>query len=126
MAGALALATMRDVRMTYVHQDSLYVLAIRLAGEPSGYVRLVQHHRHSWIDEIAVHPAHRGKGLASLLLETVIARFGHRHLGLYCCPFVPYTRPEKPGLDRDVLLAWYERYGFVPDDDGDCMWRPAH
>ncbi|MET7809778.1 GNAT family N-acetyltransferase [Streptomyces sp. NPDC005395] len=117
--------TERDVRVTYVHRESLFQFQVGAVDEPSGYANVVQHHRHVWIDEIAVRPERRGEGLASMLLNAVIDKFGHRHIGLSCCPFVPYARPVNPGLDRDRLLDWYGRHGFEADEYDQCMWRPA-
>lgn len=114
-----------DVRMTYVHRQSLFQFEIGPVDQPAGYARVTQHHRHVWIEEIAVRPERRGQGLASRLLDAVIEKFGHREPGLSCFPFVPYARPVRPGLDRERLLAWYGRRGFVIDEYDECMWRPA-
>ncbi|MFE3033027.1 hypothetical protein ACFXKY_15455 [Streptomyces canus] len=60
-----------------------------------------------------------------MLLEAVIARFGHRDTGLCCSPFIPNWLPLRPGLDRDRLLHWYGRHGFEPHHEDNRMYRPA-
>ncbi|MFF5668827.1 GNAT family N-acetyltransferase [Streptomyces hygroscopicus] len=78
----------------------------------------------AWLEEIAVHPVHRGQGLATRLLNAAIERFGHQELGLTCEPFEPAFNVHKPGLDSDQLRAWYDRHGFRPDD-GHTLTRPS-
>ncbi|MFF0206412.1 GNAT family N-acetyltransferase [Streptomyces althioticus] len=125
-AQAAPAADDRQVRVTYREKGSEYWFTTGPAGAPTGYARVVQHHRHTWIDEIAVHPGARGRGLATLLLTAVIERFGHRTIGLHCAPFTPQCwEPRPPGLECDRLLHWYGSHGFEADAFDECMWRPG-
>ncbi|MDQ0762021.1 GNAT family N-acetyltransferase [Streptomyces canus] len=93
-------------------------------GERIAYACVMQCHGFAWLEEIAVHPDHRGHGLATRLLVAAIDRFGRQQLGLGCEVFQPAFPVKRTGLDADQLRAWYGRHGFEPDD-GNTLIRPA-
>ncbi|KUN37704.1 hypothetical protein AQJ30_15585 [Streptomyces longwoodensis] len=125
MSRAPSSAAESGVRVTYVHQGHEYHFQIGPERAPHGYAVAVQLHTYVWLEEIAVRPEWRGRGIGGRLLDDVIARFGHQSIGLHCCPFVPdFGEPQrKVGLHSDDLLAWYGRRGFELADDGHRMFR---
>ena len=63
--------------------------------------------RRGWVNRLATHPDHRGRGLAQLLvaeLETRLRSRGCRKLNLLVEP------------DNDDVVAWYERLGYRRDE----------
>ncbi|MCZ1012337.1 GNAT family N-acetyltransferase [Streptomyces lydicus] len=76
-----------------------------------------------WISRITVHPHHRGRGYATLLLNTVLAALPDMAIGLAAAPLQTST----PGLDGIELRSWYTRHGFAPaprHGDPHRMLRP--
>ncbi|MFF5968233.1 GNAT family N-acetyltransferase [Streptomyces collinus] len=94
-------------------------------GERIAYACVMQCRGFAWLEEIAVHPDHRGRGLASRLLTAALEKFGTQQVGLSCEVFDPAFPVHRPGLDADQLHAWYRRHGFQPED-GRNLTRPAN
>ncbi|WP_194838447.1 N-acetyltransferase [Nocardia sp. XZ_19_369] len=69
-----------------------------------------------WIFELSVHPAYRGSGMATTLLQTVLSRHSDRAVGLSCTPFQPSRWPPADGtyqgMNPSALADWYHRHGF--------------
>ncbi|MEU9752214.1 GNAT family N-acetyltransferase [Streptomyces althioticus] len=68
-----------------------------------------------WLDEIAVDPAHRGRGHATRLLNAARAHDASTPLRLAARAFVPDRNAwDAPGLTDEQLAAWYARHGARP------------
>lgn len=63
------------------------------------------------ISRVSVLPPHRGKGLTARLLTEVTDAADAEGVTLYLEPIPDASRT---GLDRDQLIAFYERHGFRP------------
>lgn len=78
-------------------------------GQKVGHIRLTG--EGTEIDDLAVSPKHRGKGIANRLMQEAIDKFGHQTIRLHASPF------GKGGLDAEGLMAFYAKHGFVPEPD---------
>ncbi|MFD0393397.1 GNAT family N-acetyltransferase [Streptomyces nogalater] len=69
---------------------------------------------------MGVHPKHRGRGLATVLLQAVVAEYAGAQIALSAEPYTPVLEnwPREEGLTADTLAAWYSRHGFraAPDE----------
>ena len=73
------------------------------------------------ITGITTRQSERGKGHASRYLRSQILPLAdEEEVTLVLAP-----NPSPPGLDLEQLTAWYERLGFVMDEEG-TMWRLPH
>lgn len=104
--------------------DPLFWFEFGLNKGNIAYACVMQFGGFAWLEEVAVHPDHRGQGLATRLLTEVIAELGSQELRLCCEVFPPDWDVHRPGLDVDQLRAWYGRYGFQPDS-GSRLVRPV-
>lgn len=80
-----------------------------------GYARMIDQGR--TLDDLYVHPEHRGGGLGHALMGEVVRQFGHNPLHLYASPFTR-GRKDKGGLDNDQLQAFYSQHGFTQVENG--------
>ena len=74
------------------------------AGETAGVLVLVETESGLLLDNVAVHPAHQGKGLGRLLLERAESEArerGYAHLELYTHECMTEN------------IAWYKRNGYA-------------
>jgi GNAT superfamily N-acetyltransferase len=90
---------------------------VMVAGECRGYARVTDQGDEVFIDEIAVHPDYRGRGIGTVLLETVLTHHTGRAFALDCEPYNPevWTDPDSDtigGMGWDDLLDWYATRGF--------------
>lgn len=81
-------------------------------GEPRGFALARRAAGQAWIEALAVHPEHRGRGLGTRLLERACAWAGLRPVRLGAGPahFFPGVPDDCPGA-RD----FFRRRGFEPD-----------
>jgi peptidoglycan hydrolase-like protein with peptidoglycan-binding domain/GNAT superfamily N-acetyltransferase len=84
-------------------------ITAKIWGEKAGHIRLTG--EGTEIDDLAVSPKHRGKGVAHRLMQEAIDKFGHQTIRLHASPF------GKGGLDAEGLMAFYAKHGFVPEPD---------
>ncbi len=75
------------------------------------------------INFLYVEPEYRRKGIATGLIQQIIADYGKDH-DLYL-DVAPFETKESPLLDKEVIRAFYERLGFQPCTEGDQMYRYA-
>ncbi|MFJ5120866.1 GNAT family N-acetyltransferase [Kitasatospora sp. NPDC088548] len=89
-------------------------VALHVDGEVIGFANAIDCEDEVWIAEIAVHPGYQGRGLGTLLLASVLARYSGRDVALSCDPFAPSGNgwPPSTGLPVEALAAWYSRHGF--------------
>lgn len=80
-----------------------------------GYARMIDQGR--TLDDLYVHPDHRGSGVGHALMGEVVRQFGHNPLHLYASPFTR-GRKDKGGLDNDQLQSFYSQHGFTPVEGG--------
>lgn len=71
------------------------------------------------VTRINVPAEHRGKGIGSKLLRSIVADADIMGVTLILEPS-PYG-----GLNYEQLTAWYKRYGFVERDDGMYTRQPV-
>ncbi len=67
-----------------------------------------------WVARVYVHPRFRSKGLASKLLAHACEIADERQIVMYLCP-----NPYDSTIDLGRLVALYERFGFVAQEDED-------
>ncbi|MDE1675110.1 GNAT family N-acetyltransferase [Nocardia gipuzkoensis] len=111
-------------------QDRFCVTA---AGECRGYARATDAGDEIWIDEIAVHPDYRERGIGTVLIEAVLTHHTGRAFALSCEPYNPvvWTDPDADiigGMGWDDLFDWYAGYGFRRASgrgESCCMVRTA-
>ncbi|MDQ0762019.1 GNAT family N-acetyltransferase [Streptomyces canus] len=115
------------IRHTVLSGEHGHWFEIGPEGGHVAHVHVIQCRSFAWIEEIAVHPAHRGRRLATRLLTAVIAEFGDQDLALSCSAFVSdtYWEPKRPGLNNEQLRAWYGRHGFHGDSGDARLIREA-
>lgn len=89
--------------------DTVYV-----DGETNSIADLVQLEPYRYLlTRIVVPTEHRHKGVATKLLERIITQIDEHAMELEVHP-VPYDDT----VDRDKLIAWYHKNGFVQQPDG--------
>jgi GNAT superfamily N-acetyltransferase len=82
-----------------------------------GWANVIDRGFEHWIAELWTEPDFRRRGIATALLDAVIA---DRHrIALSATPFDP------DGMTVDELAAWYGRRGFQPDGAEHRMLREA-
>lgn len=105
-----------------VHEDNTVIGAcqLQLPGDPGdmsfcadGMRRDIEDgDRHAYVEWIACHPEHAGKGIGSTLLQWAVD---------YCRQKSMYTLSLQVGGSNDRAMQLYERHGFVtktqPGDD---------
>lgn len=98
-----------------------------------GYASVIAMPGRAWLAELWVHPRARSAGRATVLLDAVTGRFGHRAITLSAEPFslprsVHLPGGDLPGLPAASLAAWYGRHGFrpAPGPEKNLMTRPPH
>ena len=79
-------------------------LVISDIGDVVGYILLSRTPEHGVIDEVAVHPAHRRKGLGEALVNLAIRSFGDRKITLVL-------------MDENPARHLYEKLGFVVHEE---------
>jgi ribosomal protein S18 acetylase RimI-like enzyme len=98
LAEELASVLARDPELVMVVEDGGAIVASVL-GTWDG--------RRGWVNRLATHPGHRGRGLARLLITELEERLrakGCRKLNLLIEP------------DNAAVVAWYERLGYRRSD----------
>jgi GNAT superfamily N-acetyltransferase len=86
-------------------------------GEVIAHVEVGERHGVIILTNVWVHHEHRRKGLATQLVERVIADYGDRDLYLHVRAYI-----DQP-LDDEALIVWYTRFGFEPIADAPGMMR---
>lgn len=89
------------MRNTYYDADTRSIITLDPEQRPGGWT----------ISRVSVLPRHRGKGIASRLLTEVTDAADTENEVLY---LEPLPDASGTGLDRDQLIAFYERHGFRP------------
>lgn len=75
-----------------------------------------------WITRVSVLPPHRGNGIASRLLDLVCADADAEGITLWLG--ISPDIADVTALPYEELEAFYERRGFVNQEDGGIMKRP--
>jgi GNAT superfamily N-acetyltransferase len=99
-----------------------------LGGRSVGDATTIDCGHEVWIAELYMHPDHRGRGLATSLLEAIFCRHAGRVLALAAAPFERSERsPARPAkmLSADELAAWYGRHGFHRDGGHRMVRHPS-
>ena len=79
-----------------------HVWAVDAAGEPVGYLRVLEEDGHARIGRVLVAAPERGRGLADRLMRSALELVG----------------PRTSVLDaQSHLRDWYARYGYARDGD---------
>ena len=86
--------------------------------EGKGWVKLYEDNDHWMIDLIQVNPEHRRKGVGTRMLKDL--------LSLDSKPVHLQADPTDPSIPTHVLVAWYEKHGFVvtPGTDHWMIYTP--
>lgn len=92
------------------HSDDLH-LAVANNGDVAGYVLTSRAPEGGVIDEVAVHPAHRRKGLGEALTRAAVRSLGHRTITL----IVLDDNPARRLYERLGFAVWEERLDLVLD-----------
>jgi GNAT superfamily N-acetyltransferase len=99
----------------------------------AGFANVIDEGTRVWVAEIWVRPEFRSAGLATVLLDAVVTRFGERVIALSPTPFMlsrggSLPEGDSPGLSAAALASWYGRHGFRRGPraapDGPLMARP--
>lgn len=88
------------------------VFAASEDGENIGYVTCDDSPGHVFLQELYVHPAWRGRGIARSLIEQALAFYRGREVRLKA---EPYEKPEYPAampVDVARLRRFYQSLGF--------------
>jgi len=92
---------------TVLEHDPDLVLVVEDGGSVVASVLGTWDGRRGWVNRLATHPGHRGRGLARLLvteLETRLRAKGCRKVNLLIEP------------DNAAVVTWYERLGYRRED----------
>jgi len=103
----LRLEPLAEELASVLERDPDLVLVVEDGGSIVASVLGTWDGRRGWVNRLATHPGHRGRGLARLLvteLETRLRAKGCRKLNLLI---------ERDNAD---VVAWYERLGYRRDD----------
>lgn len=84
-------------------------LAVSDAGDVVGYVLVSRTTDHGVIDEVAVHPSHRRKGLGEALTQWAIRDFGERQITLV----VMDENPARYLYEKLGFVVWEERFDLI-------------
>ena len=94
--------------------SSSHFTVAELAGAVAGYAQGEVHPPAAHLNRIAVHPAHQGRGLGTLLLCDALRAFwrqGARHVTL------------NTQADNARSHQLYRRFGFEPTGDSVAAWQ---
>ena len=94
------------------HYPQAQFLALLENGDTIGRLYLAESEAAIWIVDILLHLSRRNQGIASLLLNGLLAQAAHRQLAI--CLHVDKT-------NRAALL--YQRLGFRVRGESDLAWR---
>lgn len=103
----LRLEPVAEELASVLERDPELVLVVEDGGSIVASVLGTWDGRRGWVNRLATHPGHRGRGLARLLITELEARLrakGCRKLNLLIEP------------DNAAMVAWYERLGYQRDD----------
>ena len=103
----LRLEPVAEELASVLERDPELVLGVEDGGSIVASVLGTWDGRRGWVNRLATHPGHRGRGLARLLITELEARLrakGCRKLNLLIEP------------DNAAMVAWYERLGYQRDD----------
>jgi len=78
--------------------------------------------KRGYISRINVPQPQRGQGHASTLLKRIIQDADQQGITLYLEP-VPGDGPR--GLSHTALIRWYEKYGFIMEDNNQMRREPC-
>jgi len=103
----LRLEPVAEELASVLERDPELVLVVEDGGSIVASVLGTWDGRRGWVNRLATHPGHRGRGLARLLITELEARLrdkGCRKLNLLI------------EADNAAMVAWYERLGYQRDD----------
>jgi GNAT superfamily N-acetyltransferase/ribosomal protein L37AE/L43A len=91
-----------------------------LGEDKAGSARMIDQGR--TLDDLYVHPDHRGKGVGHALMGEVLRQFGHNTIDLHASPF-SQGKKDQGGLDAKTLQDFYRGHGFTSQGDSAYMSR---
>ena len=93
----------RKLFAEYAHKCGGLFLVASTGTKLVGYAITCTHLSRAELVSIAVHPQHRGRGAASVLMDSTLRRLRRRHIARF-------TLMVK--VSNHSALAFYEKYGF--------------